>query len=170
MGEATRRAWNIRNRVALSGSYVWAVFLASAAGAIADGAGLGRAAGELLMGRGFGWAVAFLLVLTWTLPAMGPRLVGPDEVLRPFSRSARAWAFLNIVLVSLLAVGALAVLWREGSLGESLVEVVRSMASDPALGVFLLIAAGYAFTSPVVWPTGAGLRGLLFPGGGDRRR
>ncbi|SBU99735.1 hypothetical protein YW5DRAFT_06356 [Streptomyces sp. Ncost-T6T-1] len=170
MGEATRRAWNIRNRVALSGSYVWAVFLASAAGAIADGVGLGRAAGELLMERGFGWAVAFLLVLTWTLPAMGPRLVGPDEVLRPLSRSARVWAFLSIVLVSLFAVGALAVLWREGSLGESLVEVVRSMVSDPALGVFLLIAAGYAFTSPVVWPTGAGLRGLLFPGGGDRRR
>ncbi|OSC76623.1 hypothetical protein B5180_01210 [Streptomyces sp. BF-3] len=76
--------------MALSGSYVWAVFLASAAGAIADGVGLGRTAGELLMERGFGWAVAFLLVLTWMLPAMGPRLVGPDEVLRPLSRSARA--------------------------------------------------------------------------------
>ncbi|XCM30364.1 hypothetical protein ABXI76_14110 [Streptomyces parvus] len=72
--------------------------------------------------------------------------------------------------MSLFAVWALAVLWREGSLGESLVEVVRSMVSDPALGVFLLIAAGYAFTSPVVLPTGAGLRGLLFPGGGGRRR
>ncbi|MFH9606277.1 hypothetical protein [Streptomyces sp. NPDC017448] len=170
MGETTKKAWNIRNRVALSGSYGWAVFLMSAAGAIADGVGVDRAAGELLMERGFGWAVAFLLVLTWTLPAMGPRLVGPDEVLRPLSRAARAWAFLSIVLVSLGAVGALAVLWRAGPFGESLAEVVRAMVSDPALGVFLLVAAVYAFTSPVVWPTGAGLRGLLFKGGGGRRR
>ncbi|MEU0158655.1 hypothetical protein ABZ154_07370 [Streptomyces sp. NPDC006261] len=170
MGEGTTKAWNIRNRVALSGSYVWAVFLASAAGAIADGVSLVRAAGELLTERGFGWAVAFLLVLTWTLPAMGPRLVEPEEVLRPVSWAARAWAFLSIVLVSLFVVGALAVLWKEGPLGESLVAVVRSMVSGPALGVFLLVAAVYTFASPVVWPTGEGLRGLLFKGGGGRRR
>lgn len=169
MGEDTRKVWNIRNRAALSGSYVWAVFLVSAVGAIVDGVGLVRAAGELLTERGFGWAVAFLLVLTWTLPAMGPRLVEPDEVLRPVSWAARGWALLSIVPASLFVVGALAVLWREGPLGESLVEVVRSMVSGPVLGVFLLVAAVYAFASPVVRPTGAGLRGLLFKGSGRRR-
>lgn len=41
------------------------------------------------MERGFGWATVFLLVLTWTLPAMGPRLVESDAVLRPASWAAR---------------------------------------------------------------------------------
>lgn len=83
-----RDEWNIRNRAALSGSYAWALLLASAA-ATADGVSPARAAGELFMERGFGWATVFLLVLTWTLPAMGPRLVESDAVLRPASWAAR---------------------------------------------------------------------------------
>ncbi|MGA5044673.1 hypothetical protein [Streptomyces arboris] len=164
-----RKEWNVRNRVALSGCYVWALFLLSVAGATADGVSLARAAESLLVERGFGWAVAFLSVLTWALPAMGPRLVGPDAVLRPVSWAARGRAFLCIALVSLLVVGAVATAWKAGPLGASLAEVVRAMVSDPALGVLLLVAAVYAFASPVVWPTGAGLQGLS-KGSGHRAR
>ncbi|QWQ41741.1 hypothetical protein KME66_12490 [Streptomyces sp. YPW6] len=166
MGEGPGKEWNVRNRIVLSGGYVWAGFLLSTAAAIADGVGPVRAADDLLTERGFGWAVAFLLVLTWTLPAMGPRLVAPDDVLRPESWAARGRAYLTMALVSLLVVGTLAVLWRERPLGE----VGRSLVTDPALGLLLLVAAGYAFFSPVVWPTGAALRGLFLGGSGGRRR
>lgn len=67
-------------------------------------------------------------------------------------------------------VDALAVLWKPGALGASPVEVGREIVSGPALGVLLLATAVYAFASPVVWPTGAGLRGLFFKGSGGRRR
>ncbi|MFJ7325741.1 hypothetical protein ACIQVN_05720 [Streptomyces cyaneofuscatus] len=164
-----RNEWNVRNRVALSGCYGWALYLLSVADATADGVSPARAAESLVVERGFGWAVAFLLVLTWTLPAMGPRLVAPDAVLRPVSWAARGRAFLCIALVSLSLVAAVATAGKAGPLGARLVEVVRAMVSDPALGALLLVAAVYAFTSPVVWPTGAGLGGLS-KGSGRRAR